>query len=199
MKWYIYILYIYNEYVYIYMYCIHVTCIDNIHVHSDTCRAMVSSCLELHVQSSGQGSAFNNSPAPFASPRPFSDKSTSTQPGNLHSSDQFCSMGCSPDVLSQRLVCSPHFTGFHGISVLSVQVAVKIGQFHLSENRALQNPMIHGHFLHIFTIQMVFCLDIHRVWDSQGGGSACENVGHVPFRLTVAREDQGGLAPGHES
>ena len=30
----------------------------------------------------------------------------------------------------------------------------------------------------------------------QGGGSACENVGHVPFRLTVAREDQGGLAPG---
>jgi hypothetical protein len=40
----------------------------------------------------------------------------------------------------------------------------------------------------------------HFLWIStflgQGGGSACENVGHVPFRLTVAREDQGGLAPG---
>lgn len=52
-----------------------------------TCCAMVSTCLQLPVQNSGQGSAFNNSPAPFASPRPFSDKSTSTQPGNLHGSD----------------------------------------------------------------------------------------------------------------
>ena len=76
---------------------------------------------------------------------------------------QFCLMRCSLHVLSQRLVCSPLFTDSQGILVLSVHVAIKIGQFH-SENRAPLNhlnPTIDGKFLHTFTIQMAFSLDIH--------------------------------------
>ena len=101
-----------------------------------------------HMKQPQRVSAFNNSPAPFASPRPFSDKSTSTQPNRKQ----------------------PH------------------------PSRALSPCSVSFRMSGVWTRFAFQRIDVSTCFNALGvPRHACENVGHIPFRLAVAREDEGGL------